>query len=99
MDILARADSFDGDYTWQTRKKKTRGSPSSRPGADASPMPSAPKKSSPSKKTALSPEELAVLIKTRREVVEQRLLRLEAKIAKDRALLQKYTVPESTEQA
>jgi hypothetical protein len=64
-------------------------------------MPSAPpKKSSTSKKTTLSPEEQAVLIMTRREVVEKRLLRLEAKIAKDRALLQKYTVPaESTEQA
>jgi hypothetical protein len=100
MDILARVDSFDGEYTWQTRKKKTRGSPSARPGADASQMPSAPKKSSPSKKTTLSPEEQAILIKTRREVVEKRLLRLEAKIAKDRALLQKYTVPaESTEQA
>jgi hypothetical protein len=101
MDILARVDSFDGRYTWQKRKKKTRGSPSARPGADASPMPSAPpKKSSTSKKTTLSPEEQAVLIMTRREVVEKRLLRLEAKIAKDRALLQKYTVPaESTEQA
>jgi hypothetical protein len=79
-------------YTWQTRKKKTRGSPSVEVETDASPMPSAPKKSSPSKKTTLSPEEQALLIKTRREVVEKRLLRLEAKIAKDRALLQKYTI-------
>ena len=55
-------------------------------------MPSAPKKtSSSSKKTTLTPEEHALVLKTRREVIEKRLLRLQAKIDKDKALLQKYT--------
>jgi hypothetical protein len=58
-------------------------------------MPSAPKKSSNSKKTQLTPEEQELLVKKRREAIESRLLRLEAKIAKDRALLQKYTLPQS----
>jgi hypothetical protein len=52
-------------------------------------MPSAPKKTS--KKTTLTPEEHALVLQTRREVIEKRLLRLQAKIDKDRALLQKYT--------
>jgi len=59
-------------------------------------MPSAPKKTSSSKKT-LSPEEHTLLLKTRREAIEQRLLRLQAKIDKDMALLKKYTPPEETE--
>jgi hypothetical protein len=54
-------------------------------------MPSTPKKSS-NKKTQLSPDEQALLIMQRREVIEKRLLRLESKIAKDRVLLQKYIV-------
>ena len=58
-------------------------------------MPSAPKKSSNSKKTQLTPEEQELLVKKRREAIESRLMRLEAKIAKDRALLQKYTLPQS----
>jgi hypothetical protein len=59
-------------------------------------MPSAPKKSSSSKK--LTPEEQELLVKKRREAIESRLLRLEAKIAKDRALLQKYPLPQSREE-
>jgi hypothetical protein len=54
-------------------------------------MPSAPKKTS--KKTTLTPEEHALVLQTRREVIEKRLLRLQAKIEKDTALLQKYTPP------
>jgi hypothetical protein len=61
-------------------------------------MPSAPKKSS-NKKTQLTPEEQELLVKKRREAIESRLLRLEAKIAKDRALLQKYTLPQIEEVA
>lgn len=53
-------------------------------------MPSAPKKSSP-KKTTLSPEEHALLQKTRREAIEQRIIRNQSKIDKDTALLKKYT--------
>jgi hypothetical protein len=55
-------------------------------------MPSAPKKTAVPKKSALSPEEQALLVKQRREAIETRLLRLQAKIDKDRALLLKYTV-------
>jgi hypothetical protein len=54
-------------------------------------MPSAPKKSS-NKKTQLSPDEQTLLNMQRREAIEKRLLRLESKIAKDRVLLQKYTI-------
>jgi hypothetical protein len=61
-------------------------------------MPSAPKKSC-TKKTPLSPEEQALVIQQRREAIEMRLLKLEAKIAKDRALLLKYTTPQSVEEA
>jgi hypothetical protein len=58
-------------------------------------MPSAPKKSS--KKVQMTQEEQELLVKKRREAIESRLLRLEAKIAKDRALLQKYIVlPQTT---
>jgi len=59
-------------------------------------MPSAPKKGlSPSskKKPTASPEEQALLIKQRRDVIEKRLLRLQSKIEKDQALLLKYTLP------
>jgi hypothetical protein len=67
-------------------------------------MPSAPKKTTvPKKKPALSPEEQALLVKQRREAIEKRLLRLQAKIDKDRALLLKYTIapqpPADTETA
>ena len=55
-------------------------------------MPSAPKKApTPKKNSTLSVEEQTLIIKKRREVIEQRLVRLQAKIDKDRALLQKYT--------
>ena len=57
-------------------------------------MPSAPKKSS--KKVQMTQEEQELLVKKRREAIESRLLRLEAKIAKDRALLQKYIVQTTT---
>ncbi len=71
-------------------------------------MPSAPKKTTTAtntaaatgggpvagkKKLTLSPEEQALVVKQRREAIEKRLLRLQAKIEKDRALLQKYTAP------
>lgn len=72
-------------------------------------MPSAPKKTTAAtntatatggggsvagkKKPTLSLEEQALVVKQRREAIEKRLLRLQAKIEKDRALLQKYTVP------
>jgi hypothetical protein len=57
-------------------------------------MPSAPKKTTATKKkTTLSTEEHALLMTQRREAIEKRLLRLQAKIDKDRALLLKYTLP------
>jgi hypothetical protein len=60
-------------------------------------MPSAIKKTTttttPKKKPTLSPEEQALAIKQRREAIEKRLLRLQSKIDKDRALLKKYTLP------
>lgn len=59
-------------------------------------MTSAPKKTTPTKKkSTLSPEEHALLMKQRREVIEKRLLRLQAKVDKDRALLLKYALPQS----
>jgi hypothetical protein len=69
-------------------------------------MPSAPKNTSPSKKTSsssskktLSPEEQALLFKTRREAIEKRLERLHAKMEKDQALLIKYSIiPSSGEE-
>jgi len=57
-------------------------------------MTSAPKKTAP-KKSTLSPEEHALLMKQRREAIENRLLRLQAKVDKDRALLLKYALPQS----
>jgi hypothetical protein len=54
-------------------------------------MPSSPKKSSTTKKSPLSAEEQTLLLKQRRDAIEKRIVRLEAKIAKDKALLQKYT--------
>lgn len=64
-------------------------------------MPSAPKKSpatpgTAKKKPTLSPEAQALAVKQRRESIEKRLLRLQAKIDKDRALLQKYTAQSET---
>jgi hypothetical protein len=66
-------------------------------------MPSAIKKTTtttttPKKKPTLSPEEQALAIKQRREAIEKRLLRLQSKIDKDRALLKKYTLPPSAPQ-
>jgi hypothetical protein len=54
-------------------------------------MPSPPKKTSAAKKSPLSAEEQTLLLEQRRDAIVKRLERLEAKIAKDRALLQKYT--------
>ena len=51
--------------------------------------------SSSKKKLSLSHEEQVLLIKQRREVIEQRIVRLQSKIAKDQALLHKYTQPTS----
>jgi hypothetical protein len=63
-------------------------------------MPSAPKKSSSSsskkKSLTLSQEEQVLLISQRRDVIEKRIQRLQSKIIKDQALLEKYTQP-STE--
>ena len=57
-------------------------------------MPSAPKKTTATKKKqTLSPEEHALLMTQRREAIEKRLLRLQAKVDKDRALLLKYALP------
>jgi hypothetical protein len=81
-------------YTWQTIKKE--GQDSLDAGAEGLilKMPSAPKKTTPTKKkSTLSPEEHALLMAQRREAVEKRLLRLQAKIDKDRALLLKYALP------
>ena len=60
-------------------------------------MPSTPKKTTTTTTTTatkkkLSPEDQALIVKQRREAIEKRLLRLQAKIDKDRALLQKYAV-------
>jgi hypothetical protein len=59
-------------------------------------MPSAPKKTT-KKNAALSPEEHALLLKTRREAIEKRLLLLQSKMEKDRALLKKYAPLEEDE--
>jgi hypothetical protein len=77
------------------KREEAQASNANTPGAQ---MPSAPKKSS-KKKVQLTPEEQELLVKKRKEAIESRLLRLEAKIAKDRALLEKYNLPHIEETA
>jgi hypothetical protein len=71
-------------------KKKQQHSPNEGRKKNIPLMPSAPKKPS-SKKTTLSPEEHTLLLKTRREAIEKRIIRNQGKIDKDSALLKKYT--------
>ena len=51
-------------------------------------MPDTTKKTASKKSTKLSP----AIIKERREVIEKRILKLESKLNKDRALLLRYVV-------
>jgi hypothetical protein len=65
-------------------------------------MPSTPKKTTTTTTTTtkkkLSPEDQALVVKQRKEAIEKRMLRLQAKIDKDRALLQKYAVVEMVQE-
>ena len=58
-------------------------------------MPEPTKKSTSKKSTKLNP----AIIKERREVIEKRILKLESKLNKDRALLLRYVVVEEDESA
>ena len=57
-------------------------------------MPDTTKKTASKKSTKLSP----AIIKERREVIEKRILKLESKLNKDRALLLRYVVVNDEEE-
>lgn len=68
------------------REKKAHPAITERPGASRPPMTTAP----PSKKKSANKLSPAV-VKQRRETIEKRILKLEGKLNKDRALLLRYT--------
>ena len=57
-------------------------------------MPDAKKKTASKKSTKLSP----AIVKERREVIEKRILKLESKLNKDRALLLRYVIVNEDEE-
>ena len=70
------------------REKKAHPALSERPGAWRPPMTTAP----PSKKKSAAANKLnPAVVKQRRETIEKRILKLEGKLNKDRALLLRYT--------